>query len=256
MVFKNTHEPIIDEALWKAVQKLRMNKRRPTRQGEQNALSGLLFCADCGQKLYLCRAKSLSKSQKYYVCSTYRKHKSESCSPHTIRTVILEQLILEAIQKITAYVSDYEQEFINIVMDCGKHEAERKTRKIKKTIMQMQNRYLELDNIFKKLYEDNISGKLSDERFTKLSAGYESEQEQLKEAMVTQQREYYEVSATKLKTDQFIEIVHKYTHITELSPEILYEFIDKVIIHAPDTSSGKRIQKIDIIFNGIGEISI
>lgn len=110
--------------------------------------------------------------------------------------------------------------------------------------------------IYKKLYEDNISGKLSDERFTKLSAGYESEQEQLKEAMVTQQREYYEVSATKLKTDQFIEIVHKYTHITELSPEILHEFIDKVIIHAPDTSSGKRIQKIDIIFNGIGEISI
>ena len=254
ILFENSHEAIIDQSLWEAVQKLRKNKRRLTRLGEMGLLSGLLFCSDCGQKLYLARGDCLTKNQEHYVCSTYRRQKG--CTAHFIRNVVAEQLILESIQKITKFVCEYEEDFINIVLDCSKKEVERETRKIKRTLIQSQSRHDELDIIFKKLYEDNVTGKLTDERFKKLSLDYELEQEQLKESMINLQREYYEVSANALNTDKFIKIVQKYTKISELTPEILHEFIDKVIIHAPDKSSGKRIQKVDIVYNCVGTIGI
>lgn len=254
VLFENSHEAIIDKPLWEAVQKLRKNKRRLTKCGEKSLLSGLLFCSDCGQKLYFARGNRSFKNQENFVCSSYKNQKG--CTSHYIRNFVVEQLILESIQKITKFVYEFEEDFIKIVLDCSKKEIERKTRKIKNTLIQAQNRHDELDVIFKRLYEDNISGKLTDERFTKLSLDYELEQEELKKTMINLQCEYYEVSLDALNTDKFIKIVRKYTKIIQLTPEILHEFIDKVIIHAPDKSSGERIQKVEIIYNCVGTINI
>lgn len=178
VIFENTQEPIIEESVFLIVQKIRQGRRRPTRMGDMGMFSGLLYCADCGGKMYLCRANCYKPEQEYYICSTYRKDRT-LCSTHSIRRVVLEEIVLRNLREAIQYVTQYEDDFVKRAADQSLRERDKELAQKKDTLTQSQKRIAELDVIIKRLYEDNISGKLSDERFIKLSRDYELEQTNL-----------------------------------------------------------------------------
>ena len=229
------------------MQELRKHKRRPTKHEEVNPFSGICYCADCGKKMYLCRATSLTEDQEHLKCSTYSSDK-DTCSAHFIRTVVLKELVLNAMNKLLDSVKDNEAEFVQTAMDnsASKHSSD--VFKAKKALNQVEKRITELDRLFARLYEDNISGKISDERFAILSAGYENEQKKLKDK-ASNLSAYIETAEQKCAdVNSFIKVVQKYEHITELTPEIMHELIEKIVVYAPDKSDGHRTQQIEIHF--------
>ena len=250
-IFENTHEAIIDKETFEIVQKIRSGKRRPTKMGDMPMFSGLLYCADCGSKMTFHRQMAQSAEKHNFVCSNYR-HNSKSCTMHYIRNVVVEQIVLENLKEVIRYVSDYEDEFVQIVMDTDMRQRNKELLQKKKRLTEIHSRIQELDKIFQRIYEDNISGKLSDERFMKLSRGYEEEQHTLQEEQTSLEKELQKEEKQSVDVKQFLSVVRKYTNLTELTPEIVHEFIDKIIVHAPDKSSGKRLQEIEIIYNHIG----
>ena len=251
LVFENTHEAIIDKETFEIVQKIRSGKRRPTKMGDMPMFSGLLYCADCGSKMTFHRQMAQSAEKHNFVCSNYR-HNSKSCTMHYIRNVVVEQIVLENLKEVIRYVSDYEDEFVQMVMDTDMRQRNKELLQKKKRLTEIHSRIQELDKIFQRIYEDNISGKLSDERFMKLSRGYEEEQHTLQEEQTSLEKELQKEEKQSVDVKQFLSVVRKYTNLTELTPEIVHEFIDKIIVHAPDKSSGKRLQEIEIIYNHIG----
>lgn len=254
VTFENAHEPIIDMDTWNIVRRLRQGKRRVTRHGEVGVLSGYVFCADCGAKMYFSRTASKA-DRDYYNCSTYRKNSSQ-CTSHNIRVSVIEQLVIEQLREITAFVSDYEDEFVKMVCDNSHGEANKLRRKLNKEAQASRKRVEELDKIISKLYEDSVTGKITTEMFTKLSDIYVAEQKKLNEDLSECSARLSEIENQQTNTDDFIRLVKKYTEITELTPAILGEFVDKIIVHAVDKSSGERRQKIDIRYKGIGEVDL
>lgn len=174
MVFENTHEAIWTEEMANEAKRARESRRRVTRLGDTGIFSGLIYCADCGQKLYLGRSVKWEYRQENYTCSTYRSRRG--CSAHYIRTVVLEQLVLENLQKVISFAQFNEDAFLEMLMDGRKKALDVKQASTKRALIKQERRITELDTIIQKLYEDNVCGKLTDERFAKLSAGYEQEQ--------------------------------------------------------------------------------
>ena len=247
LIFENTHEPIITQQEFDLVQELRKNKRRPTKHEEVNPFSGICYCADCGKKLYLCRATTMTVDQEHLKCGTYAKDKN-GCTIHFIRTIVLKEIILGELNKMISFVKENEDEFVQAAMDNSVQKQSSELTKAKKALKQAEKRIIELDRLFTRLYEDNVSGKISDERFAVMSAGYEDEQKKLK-ASVTELTTYIEIAEQKsADVTAFISVVQKYEHITELTPEIMHELIEKIVVHAPDKSSGHRTQQIDIYY--------
>ncbi len=245
LIFENTHEPIITQQEFDLVQELRKNKRRPTKHEEVNPFSGICYCADCGKKLYLCRATSLTEDQEHLKCSTYSSDK-DACSAHFIRTVVLNEIVLNELNKLLVRVKEHEDEFVQAAMDNSVQKQSSELAKAKKALKQAEKRIIELDRLFTRLYEDNVSGKISDERFAVMSEGYENEQKKLK-ASVTELTAYIETAEQKsADVTTFISVVQKYERITELTPDIMHELIEKIVVHAPDKSSGHRTQEIEI----------
>lgn len=253
-VFEHTHEAIIDRETWDLVQKIRSQRRRPTKMGEMGMFSGLAYCADCGAKLYHCRTGSWTYEQECYTCSSYRTRKG--CSAHYIRAVVLEQLVLQNLQRVMAYAIDDTDAFVRQVMENSMQAQLAEQAQAKRALEKSQRRIDELDVIVQRLYEDNIMGKLSDERFAKLSETYEKEQSDLK-ISVSELSKAIQASETQtVNVQSFLKIVRKYTEPTELTPAMLREFVDKIVVHAPDKSSGHRVQQIDVYYNFIGEIDL
>lgn len=250
-IFENTHEAIIDRETFEIVQKIRAGKRRPTKMGEMPMFSGLLYCADCGSKMTFHRRVDEPAEKHNFVCGNYR-HNSKACSMHYIRNVAVEQIVLENLKEVTRYVSDYEDEFVRMVMDTDMRQKNKELVQKKKRTMEIQARITELDKIFQRIYEDNINGKLSDDRFLKLSKGYEVEQHDLQKELTSLQEGLQKDEKQGVNMKRFLSTVRKYTNITELTPEIVHEFVDKILVHAPDKSSGRRLQEIEIIYNHIG----
>ena len=247
LIFENTHEPIVTQQEFDLVQELRKNKRRPTKHEEVNPFSGMVYCADCGNKMYLCRATSLTADQEHLKCSTYSSDK-DACSAHFIRTVVLNEIVLNELNKLLARVKEHEDEFVQAAMDNSVQKQSSELTKAKKALKQAEKRIIELDRLFTRLYEDNVSGKISDERFSIMSAGYEDEQKKLR-ATVAELTDFIETAEQKsADVTAFIRAVQKYDHITELTPEIMHELIEKIVVHAPDKSSGHRTQQIDIYY--------
>lgn len=247
LIFENTHEPIVTQQEFELVQEMRKNKRRNQKQETVNPFSDICFCADCGKKLYLCRSRSLSEDQEHLKCSTHSADK-DRCSAHYIRTVVLKELVLNALNKLLDNVKDNEAEFVQTAMDnsASKHSSD--VFKAKKALNQAEKRITELDRLFVRLYEDNISGKISDERFAVLSAGYEDEQKKLK-AKASELTAFIETAEQKCAdVNSFIKVVQKYEHITELTSEIMHELIEKIVVYAPEKSDGHRTQQIEIHF--------
>ena len=251
-VFEGTHEAIIDKETFEIVQKIRAGKRRPTRMGEMPMFSGLLYCADCGRKLSFHRKADEPAEKHHYLCENYRSN-TANCTMHYIRNVVVERIVLENLKEVIQYVSNYEDEFVQMIMDSDMRQRNRELAQKKKRLAEIQKRIGELDTIFQCIYEDNIIGKLSDERFMKMSKGYEDEQHTLQTEANEIQSELQQEEKKSVDVKRFLAIVKKYTDLTELTPEILREFIDKIIVHAPDKSSGRRLQEIEIIYNHIGE---
>ena len=247
LIFENTHEPIVTQQEFDLVQELRKNKRRPTKHEEVNPFSGMVYCADCGKKMYLCRATSLTADQEHLKCSTYSSDK-DACSAHFIRTVVLNEIVLNELNKLLVRVKEHEDEFVQAAMDNSVQKQSSELTKAKKALKQAEKRISELDRLFTRLYEDNVSGKISDERFAVMSTGYEDEQKKLRES-VSELTAYIETAEQKsANVTSFIQVVQKYEHITELTPEIMHELIEKLVVHAPDKSSGHRTQQIDIYY--------
>lgn len=254
-VFKNTHEAIIDEESWKVVQKIREGKRRPAKLGPMSVLSGMMFCADCGAKLYQVRGKRIPKHLEYFVCATYRKQK-RMCTSHRIRNQVVEQLLLEYLKRITAFARNHEEEFTQVVLNQFEQDLSQKQRKDERILEEAKARMKSLDTIIEKLYEDNVFGKISDERFRKMSAGYETEQAELKTKMHQLQAELNIAKENIINTKHFLQLVKKHIEISTINPELIREFIDKIIVYQAEKINGKQEQRIKIYYNCIGAIEI
>ena len=233
LVFENTHEAIIDADTWARVQELRKNKRRPTRTGKTNMFSGIVRCADCGEKLYYCTSKNFEARQDHFVCSTSRLKGKEVCSTHFIRAVVLEQGVLAHMRLTIACVANHEERFRKAMGAKQKAEAKKELAAKRRQLTQAERRIEELDRLFKRIYEDNANGKLSDSRFQMLSDDYEQEEQ-------------------SENIDRFISKVRKYLDLEELTSTILNDMVKAVYVHAPDKSKGYREQQIDISYDLVG----
>lgn len=221
--------------------------RRPQRSEVVNPFAGMVYCADCGEKMYLSRRKNERPEQEHMRCSTYAKEQ-DKCTVHYIRTCVLNEIVLGELNKLLTMVRGNEEEFVKRVMSSSVQRKSSELTKAKKTLKQAEKRIAELDKLFTRLYEDNVLGRLSDERFTMMSAGYEEEQAKLK-ATVAELTAFVETAEQKSSdVTAFLKVVHKYEHIETLTPEIMHELIDKIIVHEPDKSSVKRVQDIEIHF--------
>lgn len=252
-IFPNTQPAIIGGKVFERVQELRANKRRPAKTGRQGLFSGLLYCADCGEKLYFCTTNSFTPKQEHYVCSNYKSN-TGTCSAHFIREETLKLFVRQRIFDVTAMFIGDIQGFQKIVYQQRFTEAEKAVKRQKKELEQARKRITELDRIFKRIYEDDINGTISHERFLKLSAEYEAEQKELTEFVQKEQAAVDTYEQDKSDFDSFAAIIRKYVGIRELTPTIVNEFVKKIIVHAPDKSSGHRRQKIQIVWNFIGEL--
>ncbi len=253
-IFYDTQEPIISKEHWERVQELRQNKRRNTKTNKQGLFSGLIFCADCGSKLHFATCKRFDGTQDHYRCSRYKSNTGD-CSAHYIREETLQKIVLSQIFEVTTMMYDNADKFFNLVAKQQLDEQSKEMQNKKKQIAKFQKRIAELDKIFKRIYEDDISGTISHERFLKLSVEYESEQAELQKQIKIFEEETNNFDSQQIDFKQFHEIVKKYVGIKELTPTIVNEFIKKIIVHAPDKSSRHRVQKIQIIFNFIGEFT-
>lgn len=251
-IFYDTQEPIISKEHWERVQELRQSKRRNTKTNKQGLFSGLIFCADCGSKLHFATCKRFDSTQDHYRCSQY-KGNTGSCTVHFIREETLKKIVLSQIFEVTAMMYDNADKFFNLVAKQQLDEQSKEIQNKKKQIAKFQKRITDLDKIFKRIYEDDITGAISHERFLKLSAEYETEQAELQKRIKVFEKETNNFDRQQIDFRQFHEIVKKYVGIKELTPTIVNEFIKKIVVHAPDKSSGHRVQKIQIIFNFIGE---
>ena len=255
-IFKNTHEPIIDKETWNTVQRIRENRQRPTKIGKINIFSGHLFCKDCGSKLYYCTSRSYTENRHFYRCSKYKNTSSKSCTSHTIREHILKELVLENIKQVLSYIRSYEDLFIKQKLETSLEEQKKIDSINKKLLSQYENRIKDIDNLIQHIYEDNISGKITDERFTTLSLNYEKEQKELKSKVKELANKLDTTKQQELDLTSFVSKVKQYTEISELTPEIINELIDKIYVYQSEKVNGKPTQQIDIYYNGIGIINI
>ncbi len=254
-IFPDTQPAIIHEKVWERVQELRANKRRPAKTGKQGLFSGLLYCADCGEKLYFCTTNSFSANQEHYVCSNYKSN-TGTCSAHYIREETLKKFVLQRIFDVTALFFDDTYKFLDIVRMQRFDAAEKAVRQQRREIAQAEKRITELDRIFKRIYEDDISGTISHERFLKLSAEYEAEQKELLQKVKQGNEMVTTYEQDKADFDSFAAVVLKYVGIRELTPTIVNEFVKRIIIYAPDKSSGHRRQRIQLVWNFLGEVNL
>ena len=255
-IFKNKHEAIIDEETFNTVQRIRNGRRRRTLLGDMPLLSGMVYCADCGSKLYQVRSKDWNHDKEYMVCATYRKRGKHNCTSHQIRNIDIEKALLYMIQQVTAFARDYEDEFVELVAKNKNKELERRIRESKKELEQSMNRVSKIDLLIQRLYEDNVEGKISDEQFIKMTSAYENEQQTLN-VRITELNKIIKNEQEKItNTSNFLNLVKCYTNITKLDAEIIRTFIEKVYIYNVDTIGTKKIKKIKIVFNFIGEIDL
>ncbi len=253
-IFKNTHEPIIDEYTWNIARQLRNNRKERAKSGKKSIFSGLLFCYDCGKKMYFQSPVTDLKNKDHYRCSNY-KHDTSACSSHYISDDALQSIVLENIQRVVSYMKDYEDLFIQEQLAKSTQDELKQISKNKKELERAKNRIIEIDNLFKHIYEDNVSGKITDDRFRNLSFNYDKEQQELKLKIEQLSKDIENTEKKDTDITQFISNVKKYTQITELTPEILNELIEKILVHQAGKIDGKKVQEIDIHYRGVGIIS-
>lgn len=254
-IFHDTHPAIIDRDVWTRVQELRQNKRRPTKTGKHSMFSGLVYCADCGSKLHYRTQVGYEERQNHFRCANYKSN-TGTCSAHFIREVVLHDLVLEHLRQTVQYVRDNEAAFVRAVIDRSAEEQRRELAQEQKELAQAERRLVELDGLFQRVYEDNVSGKLNDERFSKLSASYEAEQRTLTARVGELRANLAKGQEQAVNVARFLALVKKHTEVEELTPAMLNEFVERINVHAPDKSSGHRVQEVEIVYNCVGAVEI
>jgi hypothetical protein len=264
LVFENTHPAIIDKATWDIVRKMRSHKRRPPVYGMPGLFSGLTFCSDCGAKLYFNMRKITTK--KYgekldgaYACSEYKKDLSagypRQCTAHYIREEILKDIVAEEIRKVLAFVSKDEKGFAIQIMETTEAVQKREIAANKRCAILKRDRIEELDMIFERIYEDNVIGKLNDERFAKMSAKYEQEQRDLQNELISLEIAVTESESRMGNVDHFINLVREYSEVETLSQGMVNAMIERIIVHEPSVAYSKnRTQEVEIFFVGVGRV--
>ena len=250
--FPDTHEALIDEATFELAQKRIATRNRPTKVDEIDIFSGLLFCADCGYKMYLVRGAATLERKHSYTCGAYRNRLRSgiNCTTHYIRWSVVSDLVLADLRRVLVYVKENEQDFIRTTSEHGNRELKKALETKRRELSKASARIKEIDAVFRKLYEDNALGKLSDERFSTLATGYEEEKAALAERAGTLEREITTTVERKNNVDRFLKIVAKYGDIQELTYEIAHEFIDRILIHNLDVETGTRVIEIQNSFVG------
>lgn len=256
VVFKDVHEPIIDRAVWEQVQQKRgTRRRRRTNDGEKNMFSGLLVCADCGNNLHY-HFNQGNPEIKYFNCSNYKGNRGTCTSTHYVRVDFLEQVVLGEIKRLTKFASHYEDDFVKAVMGSSQQSVALDRKLKEKELAALQARDEELDGLFERIYEDNVSGKLSDDRFSKMSRRYEDEQKEISERIKALRAEMDKLSSKAVTADMFISTVRKYTRAKALTPRMLNELIDRIEVHQAEKIDGEWVQHLTIHYNCVGAIFI
>ena len=256
VVFQNVHEAIIERAVYEQVQQKRGKiRKRRTNNGEHNMFSGLLVCADCGSNLHF-HFNQGNPEIKYFNCSNYKGNRGTCTSTHYVRVDFLEEVVLGEIRRLTKFASLYEDEFVKAVIGHSQ-QAEQTDRKLKeKELRTLLARDEELDGLFERIYEDNVSGKLSDDRFAKMSRRYEEEQKELAEKIKKIRSEIEKQSSRSMTTDMFIGLVRKYTRARKLTPRMLNELVEKIEVFNAEKIDGVWEQRLRIHYNCVGTIEI
>ena len=272
VVFTDTHEAIIDRKTWYMVQELRKTKRRINTEGESNPFVGKIFCADCGGKMhYRNEGKragrnwrglpdgSVRTTPACYNCGNYNNSHDQSgkvCCSHNIQAKVVDQLVLETIQYACKSVRMDERAFVESIRSASEIREQSEAKKLKAALKHQEKRYAELDILLKKVYEDNALGRLPDKRYEMLSAGYEKEQAELEQSIKTCREQLTQYDEDTDRTEEFLALVHKYTDITELTPVIINEFVDKILVHKAEKIDGERVMEIEIYLNFIGKVEL
>jgi DNA invertase Pin-like site-specific DNA recombinase len=258
LVFKDAHPPIVDEETWTVVQRLRETRRRPERvTGAVNPLTGVLYCSDCGHKMYHKRGKQDARHKPHdeYVCSSYR-HYTRSCTCHYIRVVVIEKILLDMIKSVSHYVRNNEPDFIERVHKASALQQEAAVKESKRKLVTSQRRRDEINVLIKKLYESYAAEKIPEKYFTELLTGYDTEQSNLEAEIGKLQTTIDTYNTDSVRADKFIELVKKHTEFNEFTPTLLNEFIEKVIVHEAERVDGVRTQEIEIFLNFIGKFEL
>ena len=259
-VFENHHEPIIDRETWERVQELRKQRKRPNRYDEVGLFSGILFCADCGSVMYQQRYQTDKRKQDCYICGSYKKRTAD-CTAHFIRTDLLTAGVTDNLRKVTSYAAKHEARFMKLLIEQNEDGDRRRNAAKKKELEAAEKRIAELSAIFKRLYEDSVTGRISDERFTELSADYEAEQKELKERAARLREELSKAQEATANAEKFMNVVRRHTTIEELTPTLLREFVEKIVVHESVALDGKRRgklrrQEIEIYYSFVGKVEL
>ena len=263
LIFENTHEAIVDKETWELAQKLRKTPRRHDTLGEANPLTGLLFCADCGAKMTNHRSRGGTENNPYpsdfYDCSTYtlaHQKRTHACSGHYIRTKAVRELVLNTIRTVSTYAISNQEEFAAKVRAASQIRQKEAAKDTKRKLNKDRKRITELDNIIKKLYESFAIGRITDERFDSLLAEYEAEQKELQAAVKVAEDHLSSFEEDTVRVEQFMELAKRYTDFSELTTMMINEFIDKIIVHAPEKVDGDRVQEVEIYLKFIGQFEL
>ena len=256
--YENTHEAIIDQRTWDMAQQVRAGKRRRNSMQEIPKYSGLLFCADCGSKLYFARGKTISPEQYNFFCSKYRKHVGEdTCTMHQIREVVLDEIVLEELRRTTYYARAHTAEFVEFINQKSSAENRKELNAKSSELARLSKRNTELNSLFKRLYEDNVLGRITNEQFCLLSEGYNAEQREITERLPILEKEIEHLKESANNVEQFVALAKKFINIESLTPEIIRTFISKIVIHEKSAKHSKSAtQQIDIYFTHIGRLSV
>ena len=254
--FENTHEPLITREVWDIVQEVRRHKRRAPKKIEApNLFSGLVYCADCGKYMVLCRTEKMRENQYYFRCSTYGKRGKTACSPHQIREADLKAIVLDDLRRVTHFARMKERQFAQYINQRNTAELRREINRLQKELDSMHRRYDELSALFKRLYEDNVLGRVSDEQFRMLSADYNAEQKNLSVAIPAKEEQLEKLKASAANVDAFIEKAKRYTTIDELTSELLRLFIQRIEVGERSQKYSRSAgQSVRIVYRDIGRV--
>lgn len=255
-IVEDTQEAIVPKEQWDRVQELRKERHRTVQRAEREGFfSSILVCADCGSRMHFCTCKSFDGKQDHYTCAKYKAGRGE-CTSHYIREEVLRDIVLERIQAVTAYVRKDAEGFQEEWMQATRDTQAKNIRQDQKQLAQAQKRLADVEKLMTRLYEDHVLGSLPEDRYQKMTADYEAEQERLKTEIMALEEWIETQQEANDNYDCFSALVEKYVDIPVLTPTIVNEFIKKIIVHAPDKSSGKRRQQIEIVFNFVGQVDI
>ena len=252
--FPNTHEPLIDEETFELAQKRIATRHRPTKSDEIDLFSGLLFCGDCGYKMYLQKGAGTPERKHAYTCGNYRNRARNDflCTTHYIRKSVLKELVLADLQRIMSYVKGHEQEFIHTATECSEQAMKKALGHQRKELDKAEARLGEINLLFRKLYEDNALGRLSNEQFVFLTSGYEDEKRELTKRAAELKKEIDTAAERSADVKRFVALVRRYTEISELTYENVHEFIDRILIYELDKNTKTR--KIEIFYSFVGKV--